>query len=149
MQPVVAGRRPRKRLAELRLDKIRQVGCRGGRDIPARPLLALFRCQAMLAVPDGICLDIRVRHHERSWLAARALGDLLHAAAGGDGSRVLLQDCRAVLVNGVIVTMFDEQPVGPLAAIAIVAHPHQDEAAMQPLAMKRELEVALLQGLFR
>lgn len=114
----------------------------------ARSLLALVGRQAMLAVPDRVRLDIGARHHERTRLAALAFGDLLHAAAGGDRSRVLLQDLRAILLDRMFVMMLDQQPVGSFSAIAIVAHPHQDETAMQPLAMKRELEVALLQGLF-
>ena len=77
----------------------------------ARSLLALVGRQAMLAVPDRVRLDIGARHHERTRLAALAFGDLLHAAAEGDRSRVLLQDLRAILLDRMFVMMLDQQPV--------------------------------------
>ncbi len=147
MQPIIAGRWPSKLLAELRIDEIRQVGDSGGRDSLARPLFARVGRQAMFAVPDRIRLDIPILHHERSWLAALARGDLIHAAGGGDRCRIFFENSRAVFLDGMVVVMFDQQPVGPLAAITVVAHPDQDEAAMQPLALQDELEISLPQGL--
>lgn len=55
----------------------------------------------------------------------------------------------AVLVDGMIVMMLDQHPIGPLAAVAVAAHANQDEAAVQALAFERELEVTLSKGLFR
>ena len=43
--------------------------------------------------------------------------------------------------------MLDQQPIGPFAPVAVIAHPHQNEAAMQPLALQRKLEIALSQRL--
>ena len=45
--------------------------------------------------------------------------------------------------RGELVAVLDQQPVGALAAVAIVLHPHQHPAAMQPLALEDEFEVAL------
>lgn len=45
--------------------------------------------------------------------------------------------------------MLDQQPIGALAALAIVAHAHKHEAAVQALAFEGELEVALGKRLFR
>ncbi len=42
--------------------------------------------------------------------------------------------------------MLDQQPVGALAAIAVVAHPHQHPAAMQLVAIQREFKIALLEA---
>jgi hypothetical protein len=38
--------------------------------------------------------------------------------------------------------MLDQQPFGAFATVAIIAHPHEDEAAMQSLSFQRELEIA-------
>ncbi|MNV22051.1 hypothetical protein D3C71_1130080 [compost metagenome] len=45
--------------------------------------------------------------------------------------------------------MLDQQPVDPLAAVAVVAHTNKHEAAMQPIALQRELEIAFRQCVFR
>ena len=42
--------------------------------------------------------------------------------------------------------MLDQQPIGALAAIAVVPHPHQHPAAMQLLAVQGELQVALFEA---
>ena len=76
-------------------------------------------------------------------------GDLFHGPTGGDRGRILLQDRGAVFLDGMIVMILDQQPIGPLSAVAVVAHPDQDEATVQPFALERELEVSLFQGLFR
>src|SRR6266702_886343 len=44
--------------------------------------------------------------------------------------------------------MLDQQPVGALAASAIVAHAHEHPAAVQLVAVQRELEVTLLEAAF-
>jgi hypothetical protein len=43
--------------------------------------------------------------------------------------------------------MLDEEPVGALAAAAVVAQTHQHPAAVQSLALERELQVAAAQRL--
>lgn len=43
--------------------------------------------------------------------------------------------------------VFDEQPICPVAAVAIIAHAHQHEAAVQAFAFQGELEVTLGEGL--
>ena len=103
----------------------------------------------MLAIPDGICLDIAARHDERLRLAALAGGDLIHRAPGCDGGHVLIEDCRAVLSHRMVVMVLDQQPIGALATVAVVTHPNEHEASVQPLAVQHELEVALLHRLFR
>ena len=149
VQPVVASRRAFERFAELRRDEVRQVCCRRCRYILAGLFLALVGRKAVFAVPDSIGLNLAACRHERYRLSPLAGGDLLHLPAGCDRGHVLVQDGRAVLVDGMIVVVFDQQPVGPLAAVAIIPHAHQDEAAMQALAMEHELEITLLQSLFR
>ncbi|MGY3587190.1 hypothetical protein ACVIF9_005867 [Bradyrhizobium sp. USDA 4350] len=42
--------------------------------------------------------------------------------------------------------MLDQQPVGALAAEAVVLHPHQHPAAVQLVTVQRELQVALLEA---
>ncbi len=44
--------------------------------------------------------------------------------------------------------MLDQEPVVPLLAFAAF-HPHQDETALQPLAVEDDLKVAFLQALMR
>ena len=43
---------------------------------------------------------------------------------------------------GVFVAMLDQQPVGALAAVAVVLQPNQDPAAAQPLPGEREFQLA-------
>ncbi|MNI53297.1 putative DNA repair protein YkoV [compost metagenome] len=70
-------------------------------------------------------------------------GDRIHRAARRNGRHVFVQDGRTVFLNGERVVMLDQQPVGALAAVPVVAHAHQDEAAMQPDPLQRELEISL------
>src|SRR5262249_59809819 len=73
---------------------------------------------------------------------ALAVSDLLHGATGGDGT-ILLEDVVVFTLPGIFVAMLDQEPVGALAAVAVVSHAHQHPAAMQLVAMQVELEVAL------
>ena len=50
-------------------------------------------------------------------------------------------------IDGVFVAVLDQQPVGTLAAVAVVLHAHQDPAAVQALALEREFQIALRQSL--
>lgn len=149
MQPLIAGGRAFERFAELRRNEVRQIGRRRCRDFLARLLFALVGREAVLAVPDRVRLDVAAGRHERFRLPPLAADDLLHRPAGRDRRHVLVQDGCALLFDGMLVVVLDQQPVCPFAAIAIVAHPDEHEATMQALAMKHELEVTLLQGLFR
>jgi hypothetical protein len=56
----------------------------------------------------------------------------------------LLQNRLAILAVEVVLVL-DQQPVVALAALAVVAHAHQNPAALQLAAGERELEIALAQ----
>ena len=84
--------------------------------------------------------------HERLRLATLAGSDRLHGAAGRDRGVILLKDRSAVRLDGEFIAMLDQQPVGAFAPFPVVGHPDQHEAAMQPLAFERELEIALRQA---
>ena len=43
--------------------------------------------------------------------------------------------------------MFDQEPVGALAPVAVVTHAHQHKAAVQLVAMQREFQVAFPESL--
>ena len=45
--------------------------------------------------------------------------------------------------------MLDQEPVGSLAAIAVMAHAHQHPAAAELVAVQREFQVALLESALR
>jgi hypothetical protein len=49
----------------------------------------------------------------------------------------------------VIISMFDQEPVGTLATIAIAAHANEHPAAVQPLALQFEFEVARFERALR
>src|SRR3954447_9303769 len=96
-------------------------------------------------MPDCVGFhERRLAGHERFRRPALAGGDLVHASLRRDGS-VRLQDLVGFAFPGVFVAMLDQQPVGPLTAVAVIAHSHQDPTAVQLLAMESELEVALLE----
>jgi len=40
--------------------------------------------------------------------------------------------------------MFEQQPVGPFTALAVVLHSHEHPAAAQPLAFQSEFQAAAL-----
>ena len=61
----------------------------------------------------------------------------------------MLEDVFGVAFLLIAVMALDQQPVVALAALAVVAQAHQHPAALQLLAGKRELELALAQGLGR
>src|SRR3954468_13774669 len=67
--------------------------------------------------------------------------DFFHRAAGVDRSHVLGDD---IVVGGELVAVLDEQPLRFRRAgrIARKFHSDQRERAVEPLAMKRELEIA-------
>src|ERR1700760_2322785 len=86
--------------------------------------------------------------HERFRRLALAGGNLVHAAAGSDRA-ILVKDTFAVSVARIFVAMLDQQPVGAFSPAAVVSHPHQHPASMQLVAMQGELQIALLESLFR
>lgn len=152
MDPSATGRRPLHTLTELWRDEIRQVrrcgatrfrssACSLGLCRLARPRL---RRQALLAIPDGIGIDSLLGHQERLGRTAAPGGDRLHRSARGHRG-VGFQDRIAIGIDRMVVAMLDQEPVCPLAAVAVMLHAHQHEAALQPLAVERELEVALLE----
>ena len=115
-------------------------------------LCARLGSVAAIGMPDRVGLALAVlRHHERLWRLALALCDLLHRAPRGD--RAILRENVVVLaLLRIFVAVLDQEPVGALAAIAVMAHPHQHPAAMQLVAMQVEFQVALLEaalGIFR
>ncbi len=62
------------------------------------------------------------------------------------------RSCRSRAVGvaaPLLVAVLDQQPVGPRCRRCVVLHPHQHPAAVQPLAVQRELQVALRQALLR
>jgi hypothetical protein len=49
--------------------------------------------------------------------------------------------------HGELVAVLDQEPVCVLASFPIVGHADQDKSAVQPIALQRELEIALRQRL--
>ena len=49
---------------------------------------------------------------------------------------ILLEDIVVLALARIFVAMLDQQPVGALAAVAVMTHPHQHPAAVQLLAMQ-------------
>ncbi len=152
VDPAIARGWAFERFAKLRRYELRHRGlCRLFRcwlSLCRRIRGTFLRRQSMIAVPNGIRLNVAALHHERFWLPALAGGDRLHGSAGGDGGCVVFKDSRAILLDREIVVMLDQQPICALAAVAIIAHPHQHEAAMQPLTFQRKLEITLGERLF-
>ena len=72
----------------------------------------------------------------------------VQAPAGSDGL-IGVQNVVGFALFGEFVAVLDQQPVGALAAVAVMAHPHQYPTAMQLVAIQREFQVALLEALFR
>ena len=86
--------------------------------------------------------------HEGLGAPALAGGDRRHRAAGRDRAvvgqqRIVVPSCAA------LVAVLDQQPVGPLAAGAVVLDADQHPAAMQPLALKLNFSSPLLKRLLR
>ncbi len=140
-------RRPFDRRAEFGRDEIRDRG-----DFPA---LRFFLGRG---IGNDVIAAIRMPHrirprarglcrHERLGRPALAARDLRHAASRGDGF-ILVQDVVGLALFGVLIVVLDQEPVGALAACAVVAHPHQHPAAMQLVAMQGEFQVAFLEALF-
>jgi hypothetical protein len=92
-------------------------------------------------------LHLAALQHEWLRLAALARSNSLHGSAGCDGGIILIKDCGAAGGHGKFVAVLDQEPVCALAPFPIVGHADQDEAAMQPLALKNKLEIALRQRL--
>ena len=68
--------------------------------------------------------------------------DLFERAARRDRA-VLLQHVLAAAGLGVVIAVLDQQPVGALAAAAVVLHAHQHPLALEFLTHQREFEVTL------
>ena len=99
-----------------------------------------------IGVPDRVRGGVGCEH-ERFGFAAFALRDVGHHPARGD-RRVVGEDGFAVALDGVLVAMFDEQPVVMLVMLA-TAHAHERPTALQFVAMQGEFEVALFQRFLR
>ena len=123
-------------LAELRLDETRHGRRRRG----LGGFITLLDPRRHR--PRGLARD---EGRRRLALAGR---DRVQAAAGGDGFGVR-QEGIAVALAGGVVAVLDQQPVGALAAPAVVLHAHEHPAALQPLAFQSEFQVAALQPLMR
>src|ERR1700730_1061490 len=102
-------------------------------------------------MPD--CVGLRspgtlLRQHEGFGRASLAGLDLCDRSPGGYGA-ILGQQLIMVTLAGVLVTMFDEQPVRSLssAPIAVIFHPHENPATAQALALQGKFELARFQGL--
>ena len=144
--PAFPARRTVDRGAELGGDEIRHRG-----DFPCLRGLRgrRGRCDGFAAVrmPHRIGAGaFGLRHHERLWRLAFACGDLIHGPAGGDRS-VGIEHIIGLAFPGIFVAMFDQQPVGALAPIAVATHAHQHKAAVQLVAMQREFQVAFPESL--
>ncbi|CKY75254.1 Uncharacterised protein [Mycobacterium tuberculosis] len=50
---------------------------------------------------------------------------------------------------GIFVAVLDQQPVGALAAVAVMLHSHQYPLAMELAAFQREFEVSFFETAFR
>src|SRR6185295_18975306 len=97
-------------------------------------------------MPDGgriFAQRLVARRHERSRPAPLAGGDLLHGPPRSYRA-VLLQNRLAILAFE-LVAVLDQEQVGALAALAVVAHADQNPAALQLAAGERVLEIALAQ----
>src|SRR6185312_4175755 len=104
---------------------------------------------APVGIPDRIGFGAAgLDGHERLWRLAFAFCDLLHRTAGGNRA-IVLEDRLSLPVPGIFVAVFYQQPVGPAAAVAIMAHAHQNPASVQLVALQREFQIALLEALFR
>src|SRR6185437_1816988 len=85
------------------------------------------------------------------WRLALAFRDLLDRPPRRYRA-VLLEDVVFLAFARVFVAMLDQEPVGTVAAVAIMTHPHQHPTAVQLLAIKIEFQVAFLEaglGIFR
>ncbi len=114
-------------------------GRRGG-----RPVVVL----RLVRSPDALRPGPRLAGHEPRRPPALAGGDLLHGPAGRHRGGLALHQRVAVALHRPAVVVLDQQPVVPLLPLAAL-HPHQHEAALQPLAVQDDLQVALLQALVR
>src|SRR6516165_6498294 len=152
--PALPTRRALDRGAEFGGDEIRHVRdlarSRSPRGRRLRWLLARSACLGRLAavrMPNRIGLSAaRSGRHEWFWRLALAAGDLLHRATGGDRP-ILLQDVIGLAFPRILVAVLDQEPIGALLAAAI-AHAHQHPAAVQLVALQRELQVALFETAF-
>jgi hypothetical protein len=75
--------------------------------------------------------------HEWCRRCAPAGGDCIHVPAGGDRS-IILEQRRAAARLRKLVAVFDEEPVGALAALPVEFHPHKHPAPLQALAVKSD-----------
>src|ERR1700749_4348543 len=78
-----------------------------------------------------------------------SMSSISRPEAGGGGGCFLGEPFLGVALFLLIVVMLDEQPVVALALEFVVAHAHENPAALQPLAVEREFEVALAQRRLR
>jgi hypothetical protein len=101
-----------------------------------------------VGLPDTLRHSPKFAGHETLGPLALAGGDLLHAAARGDRGGLTLDQHVAVALERPAVVVLDQQPTWSLFALAAL-HTHQHEAALQPLAVEDDLQVALLQALVR
>ena len=144
--PARAAGRPLDGRAELRRDEVGHRADLLGFGQHRFALRARFRGFAPVGMPDRIGLAApALRGHERFWRTALAGGDFFHRAARGDGA-ILVENIVGLAFFGELVAVLDQQPVGALAAAAVVAHAHQHPTAVQLLAIQRELQVALLEA---
>src|SRR5580698_2037075 len=88
------------------------------------------------------------RQHERLGRLAATRSDLRHGPPRRHRTILREQPVRAARLR-VCVAMFDQQPVVALAAIPIIAHSHQDPAAVQSLAVEREFQISALERRLR
>ncbi len=155
MHPTRPGGWPLDRAAKLGFDEIRKrrrlchparqlLGAQGFFTSRARRFVVPFR---RFGLPHRIGLGAFPGcQHEGLGAFAPARGDVGHLAAGGnravDGEQAI-----AVARLRAIVLVLDQQPVGALATRAVKFHAHEDPAAAEPLAEKREFEIARRQGL--
>jgi hypothetical protein len=93
-------------------------------------------------------LHLAFLKHERLRLSALASSNGLHRAAGRDGDIILIKHGAGACGHDKFVTVLDQEPVCAFGAFPIVGHADGDETAMQPLALKGKLEIALRQRLF-
>ncbi len=99
-------------------------------------------------MPDRVrACALGLRRHERLWGFALAPGNLVHGSPRCHGS-IGIQDFVGLAFSGEFVAMLDQEPVGPLAPVAVVAHAHQHPAATKLVAVQREFQIALLESFF-
>src|SRR3989454_1435816 len=101
--------------------------------------LLLVELGNRLGQPWGFHLCARRRATALPFRRALITGDLGHAAAG-EYRRVVLFD--VVARDRGIVLLLDEQPLGALAPGTASAHGDERNVALQPLAVKANLEIA-------